>query len=81
VVVAAAGNNGSDALQYPAAYPSVIGVGATDLLDRVAPFSNYGQSITVMVPGITIVTAYPGGGYTVASGRHSHRLSLRQKPH
>jgi thermitase len=68
VVVAAAGNNGSAALQYPAAYPGVIGVGATDRWDRIASFSNYGQSITVMAPGVDIVTAYPGGLYAVASG-------------
>jgi thermitase len=67
VVVASAGNAASAALQYPAALPNVIGVAATDLLDRKATFSNYGQSVVVDAPGVDIITAYPGG-YAVASG-------------
>ena len=67
VVVAAAGNSGSSQPQYPAAYNHVIGVGSTDLHDVKATFSNYGDSVFVMAPGVNIITAYPGG-YALASG-------------
>src|SRR5213078_2129693 len=67
VVIAAAGNSNSSEPQYPAAFPSVIGVGSTDLEDVKASFSNYGQSVFVAAPGVNIITAYPGG-YAVGSG-------------
>ena len=35
LVVASAGNDGNDRLQYPAAYPGVISVGATDDTDKL----------------------------------------------
>jgi subtilisin family serine protease len=67
LVVASAGNGATATPQFPAALPNVIGVGATDLLDRKASFSNYGPSVAVMAPGVNIITAYPGG-YAIASG-------------
>src|SRR5881409_1638073 len=67
VVIAAAGNSNTSEPQYPAAFPSVIGVGSTDLQDVKASFSNYGQSVFVAAPGVNIITAYPGG-YAVGSG-------------
>ena len=67
IVVAAAGNSGSGDPQYPAAYPNVIGVGATDLNDIKATFSNYGSDVFVTAPGVNIITAYPGG-WAVVSG-------------
>ena len=51
-VVAAAGNeNVKEQVSYPSIYPSVISVGATDYLDRRAPYSNRGDGITLMAPG------------------------------
>lgn len=51
VVVAAAGNETSSSLDYPAAYPGVVAVGASALDDSVTPvretvasYSNYGSS-------------------------------------
>jgi subtilisin family serine protease len=67
IVVAASGNAGSGEPQYPAAYPNVIGVGATDLNDIKATFSNYGSDVFVTAPGVDIITAYPGG-WAVVSG-------------
>ena len=44
-VVASAGNDGRESSDlYPAAFPTVYGVGATDFDDRRAPFSKYGKS-------------------------------------
>jgi subtilisin family serine protease len=63
-----AGNANSAAKQYPAAYPAVISVAATDLQDKKANFSNYGTSIDVSAPGVNVISAYPGGYYVMASG-------------
>ena len=68
VVVASAGNKNTSVPQYPAAYNGVITVAATDLLDRKAPFSNYGGHVDVDAPGVNIFSAYPGGYYSVVSG-------------
>ncbi|MFO1498136.1 MAG: S8 family serine peptidase [Verrucomicrobiota bacterium] len=43
--VAAAGNNNSDALFYPAACDHVVAVGATDAQDRRARFSDFGAYV------------------------------------
>ncbi len=51
VLVAAAGNQASDAPFYPAAYDSVISVAAVDAARRLAPYSNYGSTIDVAAPG------------------------------
>src|SRR6267378_2313181 len=67
-VVASAGNNDSKVHQYPAAYNDVLGIAATDLQDKKASFSNYGDDIFVTAPGVNIISAYPGGYYAMASG-------------
>ena len=54
VLVAAAGNDNTDVLMYPASYEHVISVGASDQNDLRANFSNYGDSIDVMAPGVDI---------------------------
>lgn len=64
VLVAAAGNEGDQSLFYPAAYPQVISVGATDQNDARASFSNYGSTIDVMAPGVAIYSTLPEGNNT-----------------
>src|SRR5205085_433469 len=57
VVVAAAGNDGTESFDvataphYPAACNGVIAVGATDAVGNHAPFSSYGSWIDVVAPG------------------------------
>ena len=51
VVVAAAGNEGSRRRFYPAAYPGVISVGATNGSDHLYPWSNRGSWVKVSAPG------------------------------
>ena len=51
VIVAAAGNNGSSQVSYPARYSHVIGVSALDDRDRKTPYSNYGDGIDIAAPG------------------------------
>jgi FOG: PKD repeat len=53
VVVAAAGNDGVTALNYPAAYNGVISVGAVDASNTRYPWSNYGSWVQVDAPGCT----------------------------
>lgn len=70
VLVAAAGNDNTSARSYPAAYNSVISVGASDQSDRRADFSNYGNTIDLMAPGVNILSAYATGDnrYAYLSG-------------
>jgi serine protease len=51
IIVAAAGNKGNDVPRYPAAFPGVIAVGATDLSGELAAYSNYGSHVSVVAPG------------------------------
>ncbi len=67
--VASAGNDGEEQLVFPAALGNAIGVASTAVDDTISPFSNYGSDlVTVAAPGENIVTAYPGGGWALASG-------------
>ena len=67
LLVAAAGNDGS-AVDYPAAYSSVIAVAATDRYDQKASWSSYGPQLALSAPGVGIKSTWPGGLYAVASG-------------
>jgi Subtilase family len=60
VVVAAAGNDGAHVPRYPAAYPGVISVGATDAAGQVASFSSYGK-VDVVAPGVCVAVAEVAG--------------------
>lgn len=62
VVVGASGNDGTATIDYPAADPGVISVGASAITDtapnvtagateRVASYSNYGSGLDVVAPG------------------------------
>ena len=62
VVVAAAGNDGTTGLFYPAAHPNVVSVGAFDEDHKRAPFSNYGSWVDISAPGNVIFSSYPMAG-------------------
>ncbi|HVU75027.1 MAG TPA: S8 family serine peptidase [Mycobacteriales bacterium] len=51
LVVAAAGNNSSTAPFYPAAYPGVLAVAATDTTDTLYSYSDSGSWVDVAAPG------------------------------
>ncbi len=53
VVVAAAGNSGRS-VGYPAAYPGVIAVSATDDKDNIARFSSRGPQVVIAAPGVAV---------------------------
>ncbi len=50
-IVAAAGNDNTDDPSFPASFPGVISVGATDLSGGKADYSNFGSRIDVVAPG------------------------------
>lgn len=68
LVVAAAGNENSSAPVYPAAWPNVIGVGATNVDDTRAPFSNFGGYVAISAPGVAILSTTMGGSYEAWPG-------------
>jgi serine protease len=53
VVVAAAGNSGRS-VGWPAAYPGVIAVSATDKNDSIAWFSSRGPEVSIGAPGVGV---------------------------
>ncbi len=67
VLVAAAGNSGA-AVGFPAAYPEVIAVSATDSNNNLASFSSRGPEVDLAAPGVSIYSAYKGSGYATLSG-------------
>jgi len=67
VSVAAAGNSGGS-VEYPAAYPEVIAVSATDTNDLIASWSNRGPEIDLAAPGVAIYSTYKGSTYKTLSG-------------
>ena len=77
LLVAPAGDNGGggNAVNYPAAYPGVIAVGATARDGELAPFTNTGSYVALTAPGaagpaVAIdpgATAGPPVGLTVAA--------------
>ena len=68
VVVAAAGNSGTQGVMQPAASSSVIAVGAVDAKNQHLDFSNTGKEIAVSAPGYAINAAYPGNKAAAVSG-------------
>ncbi|WP_020615614.1 S8 family peptidase [Paenibacillus daejeonensis] len=68
VLIAASGNDNTSRPGYPAAYPEVFAVAATDAHEARAPFSNYGDYIDVAAPGDGIASTYPGSQYAALSG-------------
>ena len=70
VVVAAAGNRGSDVPEYPAAEAvnGVLAVAASTESDTLATFSNHGAWVHVTAPGERIISTIPGNQYAVWNG-------------
>jgi len=62
LVFAASGNDSTDkhiaSVSYPAAFSSVIAVGALDSTQKIATFSNQGPEIAVATPGVGVFSTY-----------------------
>lgn len=72
LVVASAGNEGDGNCEtteysYPAAYSSVIAVGAIDQGDNVASFSNSGPFLELVAPGVNVYSTMPTYSVTMTS--------------
>lgn len=62
VVVVAAGNSSADACSYsPARVPAAITIGATDVRDARASYSNFGSCVDMWAPGTQITSAWISG--------------------
>jgi hypothetical protein len=68
LIVAASGNSEQADASYPAAYPSVISVGAVDARGEHLEFSNYGAYLSITAPGHALNVAWPGNRYARISG-------------
>ena len=75
LVVAAAGNEGTSALRYPAAMNHVLAVGATDRFDRLAYYSNTGSHIDVVAPGGDMRTNLAGGIFSTTPTYITQQMS------
>ncbi len=66
VLIFAASGNDSTAgslapVGYPAAFSSVVAVGAVDSTDTIALFSDQGPEMGVVAPGVGVLSTYPVG--------------------
>ncbi|MEW6308623.1 MAG: S8 family peptidase [Bacillota bacterium] len=73
LLVAAAGNSGNaggrnDTVNYPAKYPTVIAVAATDSSDKRPSWSSTGPAVELAAPGVSIPSTYIGNTYKALSG-------------
>ncbi len=68
LVIAAAGNTGSDGVQYPAAYDEVMAVGAVDKDGSVEQYSAKGEELDLVAPGELVRTTGFIGSEEVVSG-------------
>ncbi|MEU6406878.1 type VII secretion-associated serine protease mycosin [Streptomyces sp. NPDC046985] len=71
VVVASAGNDGLGGnvkTTYPASYPGVLAVAASDRNNERAAFSQSGEFVGVAAPGVDMISTVPGGGHCSDNG-------------
>ncbi|MCX5086532.1 MULTISPECIES: type VII secretion-associated serine protease mycosin [Streptomyces] len=71
VVVASAGNDGLDGKvkkTYPASFPGVLAVAASDRNNERAAFSQSGDFVGVAAPGVDMVSTVPGAGHCSDNG-------------
>ncbi|MCX7001800.1 MAG: S8 family serine peptidase [bacterium] len=71
LIVAASGNDGMEQVLMPSAYPEVVCVGAVDGELQHASFSNYGDEVDVVAPGVGVYTCGANGTRTYFSGTSS----------
>ncbi|MFE4132369.1 Ig-like domain-containing protein [Peribacillus sp. YIM B13482] len=68
MVVVASGNDGTEGLSYPASSKYAISVGATNALDLVSDYSNYGAKLDMVAPGTGIPSLVLNGNVTYMDG-------------
>jgi serine protease len=82
LVVAAAGNDGAGAIDYPARSSSVLAVGATTEFGCVASYSDYGPELDLVAPGGGSDAEVPGDPNCQAgrAGRPIYQITLQGAP-
>ena len=71
IVVAAAGNNSTDTIQFSPAhltYPGILVIGAAKSDGSIASYSNYGESVDLFAYGTNISCCSHDGSYVTATG-------------
>jgi len=68
LIIASAGNDGSQDPIYPACYENCIAVAATRQDDSLAPLSNYGDWVDMAAPGFNIYSTLPDNSYGYKTG-------------
>jgi serine protease len=68
MVVAAAGNDNSEVVSYPAGYNHVISVASLDATDIKSSFSSFGTTVDISAPGRAILSTLPTNVYGSFSG-------------
>lgn len=69
VVVVAAGNDNMDACSFtPSQAYNAITVGATEVTDVSARFTNWGACVDIFAPGVDVLSTYPGNDTAILSG-------------
>jgi thermitase len=68
LLVAASGNEHEDKVTYPAAYETVIAVGAINQINQRCGFSNWGPNLELVAPGFGILSSYPSNSYASLTG-------------
>lgn len=68
LLIAAAGNTGTQGISFPARYSSVMAVGAVDSNNRRASFSTYGSELEIMAPGVNVLSTYTSNRYVSQNG-------------
>jgi len=81
IIVASAGNEPTGKPVYPAAYPSVIGVGAVYPNGKTWEQSNYGSFVAIAAPGFaSLPVGYNGepgiyGGTSISAAYTANRIA------
>ena len=70
LLIAAAGNDGTTALNYPASYGTVVSVAAIDSAKNVASFSQKNAAVELAAPGVGVLstTSFTESNFVAASG-------------
>lgn len=68
ILIASAGNDDSADPTYPASYPGVLSISATDRFDEATWFTNYGEFIDFSAPGEKIYSTIANNKYMNMDG-------------
>lgn len=68
IIIAAAGNDGSEFPTYPAYYENCIAVAAITEDDRLVPLSNYGDWVDIAADGLNVFSTLPDNRYGYKTG-------------